>query len=83
MKTSPNKTKLAAFAAAPLLAVAVALAAGVFTHQATAASNPNVFAVGGFTAMDLSHVAFAAQQNPQNPRLWFGHVVQEDATGAS
>jgi len=85
-------SKLAAFAAAALVAAAVALVVGGFTQQAVAqtpsASHP--FAVGGFAPADtdmdgITHVAFAAQENPttvnsKNPSF-AGHVVQETATG--
>ena len=86
MKISENKSKLAVLAAAPLVAVALTLAVGTLTQQAVAAPNlAHGFAVGGFTAMDLSHVAFAAQIVVKNNFTvnYSGHVVQEDATGAS
>ena len=86
MKIFENKSKLAVLAAAPLVAVALTLAIGTLTQQTVAAPNlSHGFAVGGFTAMDLSHVAFAAQIIVKNNFTvnYSGHVVQEDATGAS
>jgi hypothetical protein len=45
-----------------------------------------MFAVGGFAPLDtdgdgITHVAFAAQQNPVHATVFAGHVVQETATG--
>jgi hypothetical protein len=84
MKISENKSKLAALAAAPVLALAIALIGGTFaTQQALAGGGgPHQFAVGGFTAMDTSQVAFAAQFNPQTGS-YAGHVVQTDMSGVS
>lgn len=83
MKTSQNRTKLAALAAAPLLALAIAIIAGTFTQHASA-QTPNSnkpFAVGGFTTVS-EHVAFAAQTNPKTLAPT-GHVVQELPTGTN
>ena len=88
MKILKHKSKLAALAAVPLIAVVFALVAGTLTQQAVAAPTQyHAFAVGGFTAAtfpNLSHVAFAAQIVVKN---WIpnysGHVVQEDASGVS
>jgi hypothetical protein len=89
MKISENKSKLAALAATPCLAIAFALAVGAFTQQAAAkpptgggpaGNSNNSFAVGGITTYD-GHVAFAAQKNP-NTGNSTGHVVQ-DSFGVS
>lgn len=86
MKISENKSKLAVIAAAPLMAVALALVAGTLTQEAVAAPTQlHQFAVGGFTTLfTQSHVAFAAQIVVKNfTASYSGHVVQEDATGAT
>ena len=83
MKIFENKSKLAVLAATPVLAIAFALAVGVFTNQAgatPAGNSNNAFAVGGITTLD-GHVAFAAHLNPQNGNV-NGHVVQ-DSMGVS
>jgi hypothetical protein len=85
MKIFQSKSKLAAVAAAPVLALAVALISGAFTQHASAQTPINSnkpFAVGAFTAMDLSHVAFAAQIVPTKTG-YAGYVVQELSTGQS
>jgi len=89
-------SKLAAFAAATLVASAFALFVGTFTTPQAVAQTPSggssgiMFAVGGFalTGMDsdgITHVAFAAQENPttvntKNPSF-AGYVVQETTSG--
>lgn len=88
MRMSQNRTKIAALAAAPVLAVAVALTGGVFTHHAVAAASLEQVAVGGITLMDGGHVAFAAHVLIKNvttsPTFHYsGYVVQEDAMGNS
>jgi hypothetical protein len=83
MKIFENKSKLAVVAATPIMAVALALVVGSVTAAKPPgpAGNSNVrFAVGGITTFD-GHVAFAAQQNPQNGN-YTGHVVQ-DSFGVS
>jgi hypothetical protein len=86
MKTLENESdrattlfpsKLAAFAAAPLLALAIALIGVAFTQHASAqtSSSSRQFAVGGFTTA-TEHVAFAAQFNPRSG-VAIGYVVQE------
>ena len=97
MKTLENKSergtmlfpsKLVAFAALPLVALALTLVVSNFTGQAVAApagNSNNAFAVGGFTAATFpypSQVAFAAQINPQTGS-YAGHVVQTDMSGVS
>jgi hypothetical protein len=91
MKIFENRPKLAALGAAILVTGAFAALLGSFSGQAVAASggnssNTHMFAVGGFTltgldAGGITHMAFAAQQNPQHPLVYAGHVVQETATG--
>jgi len=85
---STNRSKLAALAAATLVASAFALFVGAFiTQQAVASTtNTHMFAVGGFTltgldAGGITHMAFAAQQNPVHATVFAGHVVQETTTG--
>ena len=84
MKMFENQSKLGALAAAIVVTLAFALGGG-FTGQVTAAppQSSHPFAVGGFTATDLSQVAFAAQINPQDSSRYSGHVVQTDAWGVS
>jgi hypothetical protein len=83
MKMFENRPKLAALAAAPMMAVAVALAFGTLAGRAVA-QNPSggnsasMFAVGGFTTL-TQHVDFAAQNNPKKPGTYAGHVVQDDS----
>jgi hypothetical protein len=88
MKIFEQKSKFAALAAAPVLAVAFAIAVGTFTHQAgatpptgggSAGSSTNAFAVGGISLLDGDHLAFAAQLNPKTGAV-AGHVVQDAAT---
>ena len=91
MKMFENRTKLAALAAVPLLALAFAVAVGVFTHEAaatppsgggSAGNSGNEFAVGGFTLVTGDHVSFAAHQNPQQPDTYSGYVVQDTTAGS-
>jgi len=83
MKSVEHKTKLAALAAAPLLALAIALIGGAFTDKAIAQTptTNKPFAVGAFTTL-TEHVAFAAQTNPKT-NLPSGYVVQELASGTN
>ena len=90
MKISESRSKLAVLAAAILVTGAFAVLLGSFSGQAVAASGGNssthLFAVGGFTLTGLdgggiTHMAFAAQQNPVHATVFAGHVVQETATG--
>jgi hypothetical protein len=92
MKISENRSKLAALAAAALVAAGLAVVAGGFTWQAVASppsgggsagSSSNAFAVGAFTAMNGDHFAFAAQKNPTTNALQGGYVVQNVATGGT
>jgi hypothetical protein len=92
MKISKNRSKLAALAAAALVAAGLAVVAGGFTWQAVASppsgggsagSSNNAFAVGAFTAMNGDHFAFAAQKNPTTNALQGGYVVQNVATGGT
>jgi hypothetical protein len=73
-------SKVAALAAAALGIAALALIVGGSTGR-VAASSGGSSAVGGFTAGDLSHVAFAAQMNAQNTSVT-GNVVQDLSTGS-
>ena len=70
------------------MTAALALVVGGFTEQAVANSSTNthMFAVGGFAPVDtdmdgITHMAFAAQQNPVHATVYAGHVVQETSTG--
>ena len=79
MKFFHNRIKVAALGAAPVIALATAIATGAFTQHASA-QTPNSkkpFAVGGFTTT-TEHVAFAVAGS-----LPSGHVVQELATGTN
>jgi hypothetical protein len=70
-----------------VLALGCAFIINAFTSHAvakpTAGNSNHAFAVGGFLASDLTHVAFAAQINPQDSTKFAGHVVLEEATGAT
>jgi hypothetical protein len=90
MKIFENRPKLAALAATILVTGAFGALLGSFSGQAVAApggnSSTHLFAVGGFTltgldAGGITHMAFAAQQNPIHTTVFAGHVVQETATG--
>ena len=84
MKALITRPRLAALAATPLMAAAVALAICTAIQPAEAASagsSNNEYAVGGTSFMP-GHLAFAAQKNPQNGSVT-GYVVQEDAMGNS
>ena len=90
MKILKNRTKLAALAAAPLFALAIAFIVGGAVTDKAMAQNPSggnsasSFAVGGFTTFfSQEHVAFAAQTNPKKPGTYAGHVVQEFIDGTS
>jgi hypothetical protein len=90
MKIFENRPKLAALAAAPLFAFAIAfIVGGAVTDKAMAqtpggGSSTQSFAVGGFTtSVTLEHVAFAAHNNPKKPGVYAGYVVQEYVDGTS
>ena len=90
MKIFENRTKLAALAAAPFFALAIAFIVGGAVTDKAMAQNPSggnsasSFAVGGFTtAFSQQHVAFAAHNNPKKPGVYAGHVVQEFVNGTS
>lgn len=86
MKMFENGTKLGAFAAAPLLALAIAIITGAFTQHAAAQNPPSskIFAVGAITTATLEHVAFSAHNhNPNLATAVSGYVVQEYTDGTS
>jgi hypothetical protein len=87
MKTSRKTTKLAAFAAAPLFALAITIITSAVSQHAVAQNPPSskTFAVGAITTATLDHVAFSAHINPKSNLATdvSGYVVQEYADGTS
>jgi ABC-type phosphate transport system substrate-binding protein len=80
MNIFQSRSRLAVVAAAPVIALTIALISGAFIQHASAQhpkpSTP--FAVGGFTTMvSGEHVAFAAHFNAAHP----GYVVQQFSSG--
>jgi hypothetical protein len=84
MKLFQCRVNLAAVAAAPVVALAIALVSGAFTQHASAQTptTKHPFAVGAFTTMIGDNFAFAAQKNPQSGAL-AGYVVQNVAAGGT
>jgi hypothetical protein len=88
MKFFENRTKLAALAAAPLLALAIAFIFGGALTQHASAQNPpssKVFAVGAITTATFEHVAFSAHTEPKTnlATAVTGYVVQEYTDGTA